>query len=171
MSIWHVRCPKCILYLLFVSSSEMQILPMKASIVDTAITLAPSSGRLPFFWAHLCPPGTFLGRIALKTIPSLWSTLMSASSPPSFSRASFSPGNPGSVILVSRSPWCVLGTIPPSSIPSFTLQACRVVSLGADSETKISGQVIYNRGDLRKHQQGTETRRWGKPITGIFSSI
>ena len=150
--IWYVGCPKCILYLLFVSSSEMQIPPMKTSIVDMATTLAPTSGRLLFFRAHLSPPGTSLGRIALKTIPSLCSTSVRASPSPSFSRASFSPGNPGSVILVRRSPWCVLGTIPPSSNPSSTLQACRVVSLGADSETKISGQVIYKRGDPRKHR-------------------
>ena len=66
VSVWYVRHPKCILYLLFVNSSEMQIPPMKASIVDTATILVPTSGRLPFFRAHLSPPGTSLGRIALK---------------------------------------------------------------------------------------------------------
>ena len=82
--IWYVGCPKCILYLLFVSSSEMQIPPMKTSIVDMATTLAPTSGRLLFFRAHLSPPGTSLGRIALKTIPSLCSTSVRASPSPSF---------------------------------------------------------------------------------------
>lgn len=66
VSIWYVRCSKCILYLLFVSPSEMQIPPKKVSIVDMATTLVPTSGRLPFFRAHLSPPGTSLRRIALK---------------------------------------------------------------------------------------------------------